>query len=84
MFKEMIEVYSENNIEAINTLCGQNADLLNVKAGGACGHHCEIKVRPVIYGLSNNNAIGLAFKRCIRRVRYVIKFVNNMNRSKYS
>jgi hypothetical protein len=30
----MISVYSENHIKHINTPCGQNADLLNVVAGG--------------------------------------------------
>jgi hypothetical protein len=30
----MIAVYSENFMEAINKFCGQNAELLNVKAGG--------------------------------------------------
>jgi hypothetical protein len=34
LFKEIIAVYSENHMKLINTLCGQNADLLNVKAGG--------------------------------------------------
>jgi hypothetical protein len=34
LFKEIIAVYSENNTKHINTLCGQNAELLIVKAGG--------------------------------------------------
>jgi uncharacterized membrane protein (DUF373 family) len=29
--REIIAVYSENHMKPINTLCGQNADLLNVK-----------------------------------------------------
>jgi len=28
-------VYSKNYMKAINTLCGQNTELLNVKAGGS-------------------------------------------------
>jgi hypothetical protein len=35
LFKEIIAVYSENHMEPINTLCGQIAELLIVKAGGA-------------------------------------------------
>jgi hypothetical protein len=34
LFKELIAVYSENHTKLINTLCGQNAELLTVKAGG--------------------------------------------------
>jgi hypothetical protein len=30
-FKEIIAAYSENNSEPINTICGQNAEFLNVK-----------------------------------------------------
>jgi hypothetical protein len=33
LFKEIIAVYSENHMKPINTLCGQNAELLIVKAG---------------------------------------------------
>jgi hypothetical protein len=33
LFKEIIAVYSENRTEPINALCGQNADLVNIKAG---------------------------------------------------
>jgi hypothetical protein len=31
---EIIALYSENHTKPINTLCGQNVGLLNVKAGG--------------------------------------------------
>jgi hypothetical protein len=31
VFKEIIVVYSENNMKFINTLCGQKAELLIVK-----------------------------------------------------
>jgi hypothetical protein len=31
LFKEIIAVYSENGIKSINTLSGQNPELLNVK-----------------------------------------------------
>jgi hypothetical protein len=35
LFREIIAVYSENGMKPINTLCGQNAELLNVKVDGA-------------------------------------------------
>jgi hypothetical protein len=34
LFKEIVPVYSVDRKKAINTLYGQNAELLNVKAGG--------------------------------------------------
>jgi hypothetical protein len=34
LFKEMVAVYFEDHTEPRNTLCGQNAEFLNVKAGG--------------------------------------------------
>jgi hypothetical protein len=34
LFREIIIVYSENNMEVVNILYGQNTELLNVKAGG--------------------------------------------------
>jgi hypothetical protein len=35
LYREIIAVCSEIHIKHINTLCGHNADLFNVKAGGA-------------------------------------------------
>jgi hypothetical protein len=34
LFREIIAVYCENHVGHINTLCGQNAEIFNVKAGG--------------------------------------------------
>jgi hypothetical protein len=42
-FKEIITVYSENCAKPINTLCGQNAELLIIKAGGAHSYHWALK-----------------------------------------
>jgi hypothetical protein len=33
IFREIIAFYFENHTKPINILCGQNADLLNVKVG---------------------------------------------------
>jgi hypothetical protein len=35
LFKEMIVVCSESHTRPINTLCDQNAEVMNVKAGGS-------------------------------------------------
>jgi hypothetical protein len=34
LFKEMIAVYYENRTKPMNTFCGQNAELLTIKARG--------------------------------------------------
>jgi hypothetical protein len=34
LFWEIIAFYYENHMKPINTLCGKNADLLIIKAGG--------------------------------------------------
>jgi hypothetical protein len=38
LFRETVAVYCENHTEHTNTLCGQNAELLIVIAGGECGN----------------------------------------------
>jgi hypothetical protein len=43
LFKEIIAVYCKNHMKRINTLCGQNAELLNVKPGGTYSYHCALK-----------------------------------------
>lgn len=37
---EMTVVSSEIYVKRINTVCGQNAKLLNVKADGSYSYHC--------------------------------------------
>jgi hypothetical protein len=43
MFREIITVYSDNHTKNINSLCGQNAELLIVKEGGTCRYHRALK-----------------------------------------
>jgi hypothetical protein len=43
LFKEIIAVYGENHTKRINTLCGQNVELLNLKTGGTYSYHCALK-----------------------------------------
>jgi hypothetical protein len=34
LFREVVAIYSENQVKPIKTLCGQRIDLFNVKASG--------------------------------------------------
>ena len=43
LYREIIAVFSEIHIKHINTVCGQNAELLNVKPGGVCSDHWAAK-----------------------------------------
>jgi hypothetical protein len=43
LFKEIIAVYSQNHMKGINTLCGQNAEVLVIKAGDTYSYHCVLK-----------------------------------------
>jgi hypothetical protein len=41
--KEITTLYSENNTIPINIICGQNAELVNVKTCGTHRYHCAVK-----------------------------------------
>jgi hypothetical protein len=43
LFGETVAVYCENRTEHINTLCGQNAEFLDVKAGGANSYQFTLR-----------------------------------------
>jgi hypothetical protein len=43
LFEEIIAVYNENHTKPINTLCGQNAEILIVKGGGIHSYHKVLK-----------------------------------------
>jgi hypothetical protein len=40
---DIIAVYSKNHMKPIKTLCGQNAELMNVEAGGTYSYHYALK-----------------------------------------
>jgi hypothetical protein len=44
LFKEITAVCSGNHTKHTNTMYDQNAELLNVKAGGTNQHHLALKV----------------------------------------
>jgi hypothetical protein len=43
LYREIIAVCSEIHSKHINTLCGQTAELLNVKPGGTYSNHWGLK-----------------------------------------
>jgi hypothetical protein len=43
LYSEIIAGCSEIHTKHINTLCGQNVELLNVKRGGTYSDHCALK-----------------------------------------
>ena len=43
LYREIMAVCSEIHTKDINTLCGQKAELLNVKPGGTYSDHCDLK-----------------------------------------
>jgi hypothetical protein len=43
LYREIIAVCSEIHTKHINTLCGQNAEFVNVKPGGTCSNHWALK-----------------------------------------
>jgi len=47
LYREIIAVCSEIHTKRTNTVCGQNVELLNVKAGGTYSNHWAVKcVKP--------------------------------------
>ena len=45
LYREITAVCFEIHIEHINTLCGQNVELLNVKPGGTKREHWALMVK---------------------------------------
>ena len=43
LYMEIIAVFSEIHTKHVNTLCGQNVELLNVKLGGTYSNHWAVK-----------------------------------------
>jgi hypothetical protein len=49
MYREVIAVCFQFQTKQINTLCGQNVELVNVKSGGAYSNHCVFP-KGLVYG----------------------------------
>jgi len=43
LYKEIIAVCSEIHTERINTLCGQDVELLNITTGGTYSNHWALR-----------------------------------------
>jgi len=43
LYREIIDGCSEIHTKHINTLCGQNVELLNVKLGGTYSNHWAVR-----------------------------------------
>ena len=43
LYREIIAVCSQIHTKHINTLCGQNVELLNIKPGGIYSDHWDIQ-----------------------------------------
>jgi hypothetical protein len=60
LFGETVAVYCDNHTEHTHTLCGQNAELWYVKAGGTYSNHRALKglilLREIIYVYSESLA----------------------------
>jgi len=54
LYREIIAVCSQIHTKHINTLCGQNAELLNVKPGVTYSNHRAVKCWPVFKTSPNN------------------------------
>jgi len=44
LYREIIAVFSQIHTKHINTLCGQNVELLNVKLCGTYSDHCAVHI----------------------------------------
>jgi hypothetical protein len=64
LFRETVTVYCENHTEHINTLCGQNAEFVNVKASGMYSYRCT-----VMYWISENARYSRLYKGLRRGVQ---------------
>jgi len=52
LYREIVAVFSELHTERINTLCGQNVELLNVKPGSTYSNNRAVKCGPVFKNLT--------------------------------
>ena len=43
-YREIIAVCSQIHTKHINTVCGQNVELLNVKPRGTYSDHCAVRI----------------------------------------
>ena len=67
LYREIMAVCSQIHTKHVNTLCGQNVELLNVKTGGTYSDHFAVHiVTAVQYIYSDRCAVHIA-----TAVRYI-------------
>jgi hypothetical protein len=71
VFKERIAIFSANHTKPIITLCGQNAELLVVKAGGIYNHHWALNLNSV-------NQLIFVMVKCGVLFEVRTEFLNNI------
>ena len=54
LYSEIIAVCSQIHTKHINTLCGQNGELLNVKPSGTQCGHCAVHIVTTVVSEDNN------------------------------
>ena len=57
LYRKIIAVCSQVHIKHINTLCGQNVELLNVKPGGTYSDHWGFRGLNLVYKNRSVNAV---------------------------
>jgi hypothetical protein len=75
LYREIIAVCSEIHTEHINTLCGQNVALLNVKPGGTDGNYWVCRANSVLecYGSAFKLKVILKYLCCLFYKRPVLR-----------
>jgi hypothetical protein len=67
LYREIMAVWSEIHTKHINTLCGQNVELLNVKPGGTYSNRWASEGSTIV--LNSYKNIILQAESCIVSVR---------------
>jgi hypothetical protein len=64
LYREIIAVCSEIHTKHINTLCGRDGEMLNVKPGGTYSDHCAVHI--VTTGLKGLTELWLTIWQSLR------------------
>ena len=69
LYREIVVVGSQIHTKYISTLCGQNVELLNVKAGSSYGYHWDLRIHHAMVttrtALCNVQELHTVPKRCL-------------------
>ena len=86
LYKEIIAVCSQNHTKHINTLCGQNVELLCVKPSGTNSEHWGLKDKHKKYARSPSGAYQqlstFGFKLQTKKLTLCVACTNSSNINK--